>query len=633
MAIQSLQQLRNKISGRPDTSDEGQDEQEHPLISALSKIPKYATDAAGDLPENLWNMISQVPGAAMKTIAHPIDASRDLLGGVARGSQKLASAGLEGGEYLTRKGAEGLLHATGQKDAKVPKWNAREFMGLEGNRPIDLGGMIESDNPNALLSGVGQYGLGASSLGSKIPAIIGASAMTGAIQANPGQRIKGATEGAVNAALPIAGGKAIAKTYNTLKPSNLLRGNLSNEELLANLKAAEGTNTGLGDVIGSPTLKRVQENILPSVPFSGAYTAMQNTARQITEKGEGLMSKIGENLPEGDKTKILQDAIKSAARQATKDKQADYKKVNKIADDLGLSVGRAKFQSKAQSILDNIEKSPELKREFPSDLLADIKEYASNGKGNSLELSNIFKGKLGSKANKHYREGNTHEYGIMKDLHEALDSDIKSAIKDSGHDTLMAEYKNAQANYGSKYKPFEHPDVAKFTKEGGDADTMLSHFLKTGVNDRGELIERLTTKLPKNLRNLPLHMYLSRAVEDGKLNPVKLDTLYGKLGEKQRSALIPEKAMRDQLENYTRGVGMNKESFHTMFNPKTGQRNLDSLIGALEAAAGYGLAGLKGAAVALPVGGIAGRIANKALTSERARTKLVKAMLKQKAKK
>ena len=123
-------------------------------------------------------------------------------------------------------------------------------------------------------------------------------------------------------------------------------------------------------------------------------------------------------------------------------------------------------------------------------------------------------------------------------------------------------------------------------------------------------------------------MYLSRAIEDGQLNPTKLDTLYGKLGEKQRSALIPDKAMRKEIENYTRGVGMNKETFQTMFNPKTGQRNLDSVIGAMEALAGYNIAGLKGMAVALPVGGVAGRAANKALTSQRLRNSLVKKMLK-----
>lgn len=473
-------------------------------------------------------------------------------------------------------------------------------------------------------------GIPSAALGTKLLPFVAGSTLNAAIQAPPGETVRGATEAAVNTLLPPTVFKLGAKTVNAARPSNLFRGNLSPEELQANLEAAQGTNTGLGNVIESPTLKRLQENILPNIPFSGAYTAMQKTAQQFTEKGEGLMSKIGENLPEGDKTQILQTAIKKAAREAKQEKEANYRRVNQIADEGGLVVGRENFQAKAQEILDDLAQSPELERKFPSDLKADLQSYAKNSQGNSLKLSNIFKGKLNDEANELYIAGKTHESGLLQGLKNALGEDIETSIKGSKNDALRAAYETAQKEYGSKFAPFEDPDITKFTREGGDADLMLSHFLRTGVNDRGGLIGRLTTKLPKDLQNLPLHMYLSRAIEDGQLNPTKFETLYGKLGEKQRAALIPDKAMRKQIENYTRGVGMNKEAFQTMFNPKTGQRNLDSLVGTMEALAGYNLAGLKGAAVALPVGGVVGKVANKALTSEKMREGLVKAMLKQK---
>lgn len=628
MAIETLQQLRNKVYGTPDTSDEGM--QENSIGNEVTKIPGYALNAGIELPFNLWNMATQVPGAVGKILSHPIDSARDIGGGIMRGEQRLASSGLEAGEYLTRKGAEGLLHATGHKDATVPKWNAREFMGLGEDRPVDLGGMIESNNPNELLSGIGQYGLGMSSLGTKIPALIGAGAMTNAIQAYPGQRIRGATEGAINTALPIGAGKVIAKTGDALRPSNLFRGTLSPEDLKANLEAAQGTNTGLGSVIDSPTLKRLQENVLTHVPFSGAYTNMQKTAQQFTEKGSSLMEKIGEDLPPGDKTKILKDAINDATKEARKEDQENYKNVDKISSDIGLIIGREKFSSKANEILSDIEKSPELKREFPKDLLSDIKQYAENRNGNSLKLSNIFKGKLNDKAGEFYENGKNYEYGLMRGLKDALGEDIDLGIKNSNHPALQNAYELAQKNHGEYSQQFEHPDIVKFTRKGGDPDLMLSHFLRTGANDRGELIKRLTTKLPTKLQNLPAYMYLSRAIEDGKLDPVKLHTLYDKLGENQRKALIPDKIMRKEIENYTRGVGMNKESFQTMSNPKTGQRNLDTLVGVLETIAGYSLAGAKGAALAFPAVSVAGRMANKRLTSEKTRTNLVKEMLKKK---
>lgn len=602
---------------------------ENSLVNSLSQIPEYAMDAATGLPEKMWGILKQAPYSAHNLLSHPLDSERDFLGGVARGAQRTGAGLLEGGEWLTRKGAEQLGNAL-HHPVNVPYWNAREAAGLGDRNPVDLGSMIETENPDPLLSGLGQYGIGAASLGSSIPRLIAGNAITNALQAEPNERIKAATEGVVNAGLPLAAGKVAGMGFNAVRPSNLLRGTLSPQELQANLEAAEGTNTGLGNVIGSPTLKRVQENILPQLPLSGAYTTMQKTANQLTQKGEGLMEKIGENLPAGDKTQILQDALKKAAKQASQEKDINYRKVNEIADESGLVVGREKFQSKAKEILHDISQSPELEREFPKDLKSDLQAYAEGTKGNSLKLSNIFKGKLNDKVNDLYIGGKKHESGLVKELKDALGEDIEDAIKTSKNPNLKQAYETAQKEYGSKYAPFENPDVTKFTREGGDPDLMLSHFLRTGVNDRGELIGRLTTKLPKNLQNLPLHMYLSRATEEGQLNPVKLSTLYGKLGEKQRSALIPDKNLRKEIENYTRSIGMNKESFQTMANPKTGQRNLDAAIAVMEVLAGHDLAGMKGMLAALPLGAVAGRAANKLLTSEVIRKSLVKKMINKK---
>lgn len=627
MAIQSLSQLDNRLAGRPDQTDqEGQQQQQHPLISALSKVPGYAVDAAVDLPGNLMKMAGQVPGALEKSIAHPIDAARDLAGGVARGSQRFAATLGEAGQAIGNNPLTRYLNSkVPDKFKVVPNVNIREEMGLGQKNPVDLGAMIESDNPDPLLSGLGQYGMGAASMGGKIPGLISAGAMTGAIQANPGERLEGATKGAVNTALPIGAAKLAGKTYSAAKPSNLLRGKLSPEDLQANLEASQGTNTNLGDVIGSPTLKRIYENVLPNVPMSGAFTKMQQTANQITGQGEQLMSDIGKKLPEGDKTQILQDALKRASQDASQDKTANYKAVNKIADESGLVVGRGKFQSKAQEILDDMAESPELAREFPADLKADLEAYAAGSKGNSLKLSNIFKGKINAKANEFYIGGKTHEYGLMKDLKNALGEDIESSIKDSGNDKLKSAYDTAQKEYGTKYAPFEDPDIVKFTRQGGDADLMLSHFLKGGSNDRGNLLQKLTTKLPADLRELPLHMYLSKAIdESGKINPPKFRTLYKNLGEKQRDALIQDADMRKALDKYSRTVGLNSDTFNTMFNPKTGQRNLDSAIGAIEGMMAYSHPVKAAAGIAI------GRGATKLLTSEKMREGLVKAMLKAK---
>jgi hypothetical protein len=194
--------------------------------------------------------------------------------------------------------------------------------------------------------------------------------------------------------------------------------------------------------------------------------------------------------------------------------------------------------------------------------------------------------------------------------------------------------------YGSKYKPFEDKDITKFTREGGDPDIMLSHFLRTGANDRGTLLAKVTDKLPPEARNLPAYMHLSKALEEGQLNPMKLRTLYKNLGENQKKTLIPDSSMRKQLDKYTKAIGMNTEAFQTMFNPKTGQRVSD-LIPAMGGMAGFkggmALGGLPGALIGgvggMVLPGMLGKGAVNLMTSPGVRESLVKAIIKAKSKK
>jgi len=607
------------------------------LAGSISKIPGYAGSAAIGLPGKLWDLAKEVPGAVGKTIAHPIEAGKDLLGGVARGAQNTAAAMGEAGQFIGNNPITRAINKKLPEWAKVvPNVNIREEMGLGQNNPVDLGGMIESKDPNKLLSGLGQYGIGGAAGGARMLPMMAANSINAAVQAPPGQRIKGAVEGAINTALPMAAGRGV----NAMRPSKMLAGNLSPEQLQGNLEAAQGTTTGLGDVIGSPALKRLYENVLPRVPGSNASTAMQGTANQLVQQGEGHLSKLGENLPAGDLGSHLQTALKKASIEANKEKNANFQRVNDIADKEGVVVPRSSFQGKAQSILDEIEQSPELKRELSPDVLSDLQAYAKGEKGNTLRLSNIFKGKLNDKANEAYTNNNNYEYGLYKELRDSLGSDIETTIKSTKNPELKNAYDTAMTEYGSKYKPFEDPDITKFTRQGGDPDVILSHFLRGGANDRGTLLAKVTDKLPESVRNLPAYMHLSKALEEGQLNPLKLRTLYKNLGQKQKETHIPDAAMRKSLDKYTKAVGMNTEAFQTMFNPHTGQRVSD-LIPAMGAVGGFKAGGAIGGLPGALLGGVAGMVLPgmvgktgvNLLTNPAVRDSLVKAIIKAKSKK
>ena len=644
MIPQTLADVRNQMSGNYQPSNDD----ENSFMGQVSQIPGMAMNAISNFPSTLADIASQIPGAAQKIVMHPFDASSDLLGGVARGLQNIAATGGEAAQYASDNPLTRAINQHIPNFMKVfPDVNIRDELGLGQKNPNDWGKLFESNDPNQLISNTGQYGLGFGlSKGAEMPEILSkylgknilpmtaANSLNAMVQAPPGQQLEAGVTGAIDTALPMGAAKLIPPTFNAIKPSNLFRGTLSPEDLQANLEAAQGTQTGLGSIIGSPTLKRIQENILPHIPLSGAYTAMQDTANQFTQKGEDLMSDIGKNLPEGDKSIALQTALKKAYADATDEKNANYKKVNDLADQSGLTVNRQNFKDKANEILSKINGNPDLARELDSGFVSDIKHYANpeterlssnallepSEKG--LSATNILKGKLSDKANDLYSNNKTYESGLMNQLKNSLGSDIESSITNSSNPELKNAYDFAQKEYGSKFAPFEDQDIGKFIRKGGDADTMLSHFIRGGSTDRGLLLQKLTTKLPEDLQELPLHMYLSKAIDDnGRLNPPKFSTLYRNLGEKQRSALVPDPIMRQSIEKYVRGVDMNSDAFHTMYNPKTGQRNLDTAVGALEGILAYSQPIKAGAVIG------AGYGANKLLTHEGLRNSLVNKMI------
>jgi hypothetical protein len=426
-----------------------------------------------------------------------------------------------------------------------------------------------------------------------------------------------------------AAGKSIGSFVENLRPSKFLRGNLSPEELANNLRITEGTNTGLGRVIDSPSLNRLQENILPHVIGSGAEKTMQETAKQISNKANDLFQQTQANINPGDYGFKLKEVLKKAANQARKEKKSGFDELNNIADREGVVIGRENFRQQANDILKDIEQSPELKAEFSEGLLSSIKNYASNKEGNNLKLTNIFRGKLGDKANEFYQEGKTYEHGLLKSLKDSLSKDIEEGIESSSSNDLKSLYDKNQKNYQENFAPFEDPDIVKFTRKGGDPDLLLSHFLRGGKNDRAVLLSKLTNALSEEDKNLPLAAYLQRSVNDaGEVDPIKLSSLHKNLGKNQKKALFKDDNLRQSFDDFSTLVAKNKEPFNLMFNPKTGARNTDLLFKIAQMLGGTAAGGLPGLAATLAGSALAGRGANKLLTSPNFREKLVQSMIR-----
>lgn len=220
----------------------------------------------------------------------PLDVVRDLGAGLARGSQNLASGLLEGGEYLTRKGAEQIGKGVGNP-VNVPYWNARQFMGVEGNNPIDLGAPIQSQHSDPLTNAIGQYGLSGAAGGANALRQIAMQSAYGASQASPDQqnafgllpsgRVGAAIEGGAIGALPFA----LPKMFGVAK--NAINKYFTPESTAKNFIADLGSKGAEGEV------KNIPENIQE---LSKRLGYGQQTAKEeaLTPKRE-IMKEEGES--------------------------------------------------------------------------------------------------------------------------------------------------------------------------------------------------------------------------------------------------------------------------------------------------------------------------------------------------
>ncbi len=438
----------------------------------------------------------------------------------------------------------------------------------------------------------------------------------------------------------------LGRGINNLRPRNALRGNLMPEELRNNLRITQDTETGLGDVIGSPFLKRMNENVLSKIPFSGANEAMQRNAGKIIDRGNMLMESLKGKGNVENVDKYLNDALKYSYESHLGEKNALYKQANQIAKDSGLQLELPTFAQEAKKYREAIEDTNILKYEPElQSLLRKVSGYESPIKTNtktsnivdefgrpfeekttkfpSLEEANLLKGKLNQLSRQHGASSSPtdrHLAGVFGKLARNLKGDIEGAIESSGNEPLKAAYKLAEENYGKKFSPFLDKEIYKFINGNADPETLINAFVKTGKsNDRAELINKLVSKLPMEDRNLLGYRYLQRAMDENNvLNPLKLKTLLSRnaLGPKQLEALFPNPVLRNALRDYVNLVDMNTKGLKLMQNPETGQMNMDILP-----LLSKGPKSLAGKMLVAPM------VAKK-LTSEKTRTKLVNKMAK-----
>jgi uncharacterized protein YdbL (DUF1318 family) len=416
----------------------------------------------------------------------------------------------------------------------------------------------------------------------------------------------------------------------------------------------------LGNVIESPTLKRTQENVLPQVIASGASKTMGRVGEQLKGKTEDVLGKLNKDESTTNYGEKILKGLQESAEEVRKIKNEKFRKVNELAEKNKVGTNRSNLRITSKELLKEIKSDPDLAKftnkedinlikdlaptvkrfqvaketKIPKDAVGrPLKVREKVGRENkekvySLESTDILRGKIGEKLQEAFEKGEHPKQKLYSKLKNALEKDVKQGIEESGNPELKQAHKEAMQYYKYDYAPYKQKDIAKFLREGGDPDTILSHFLKGGQNDRSVHLSKLQDKLPEDSKTLLASAYFSKAMnKKNKVDPLKFRTLYDNLGENQKNVLLGKGQLRKEIHNLSDLAGKNTEAFNLMFNPSTGQRGLDyaKMAQLITAISG----GVPGIALA---GGLSGaaRGANKLLTSEKYREKLVKSMIENK---
>ncbi len=352
------------------------------IMSALYGMPKNNSNNAVDnnSTDPMDSRRKQLE-YALGSNRSPVDTIRDVGQGVLTGLGK-------GGQYIARKVTGG----------RAPEVDFDQLFSSVGSPNKSIGGEIAKGVGSYLpYAAVGGAGLG----GQMLAGAAHGAATTGEDESNlMGFLPQGSTGGAIEGALVNALTHGAFKGLEKLRPSKIFKSNLSKKELQGNLEAARGTEeqvaqkynelesemkqnnlsytpeelleearkqagtaTGIGDVIGSPFLKKRYENEMAAIPFSGVEGKMSEAATEVKNRGDKFLGQLLWNNNPETVTDDITNALKKQSEIHEKTKSDLYTKSNKTADEIKLNLELPNFAKSAKAYSDAIKDTTLLKHD------------------------------------------------------------------------------------------------------------------------------------------------------------------------------------------------------------------------------------------------------------------------------
>lgn len=556
-----------------------------PKRTGLKGVAEDVLSGIKDVPGAVWDLAKSLPGEAVgagaQIFTDPKRIGQNALAGLASGGRGLLNLPGNTVDYLKeRELAPAWLEAA--RPESINDFDYRKGVGLEGQQSGD-----------ALIHGLAEFA-------PNIAPALGNPSIAMGLQA-AGQNHNPITAALIPSAIKGAAKVAKGVANIPLTPSGFMtkyvKNNISLSELADNFRAAEGTDTPLGDVIQSPKLKKLYENKLAEKAPWEVEQTYKRINEQIANRAEELVDKtLGENAPSGDANIFVKDLLSKAYEDTKVIKNNLYNDVNKraLAEDFHLSL--PKFNKLIDNDLQAIAQSPMFLAD--KQLLGAFNELiAASGKRPTISGAKYFASKFESEAQA-LKNPDATSRGL-KSLYErtanTLREDVRNQVSTKGSDALKKEFETAESFYKDEFVQFLDKDLYKLLDEGKDAQAIVRSIINPSKKlDKYTMIEKVQKLFPKEQKNVLGYSYLKSAVDNnGVLQPTQVNNLIKALGPRQFNALFPDAKIRQAVMDFSRLRNMNVEAANYLLNPKTGARGqtfLKEMMNFIPEALGGGLA-------------------------------------------
>lgn len=386
------------------------------------------------------------------------------------------------------------------------------------------------------------------------------------------------------------------------KVATPFEGRLNPAELAEKRRIAQGKDVPLGDIIESPFLKSLQENVLDKTLLSGTEARQTRLANQVQQEAQRLLDgKLAAN-PTMSANESFKRTLESLYQAQTNIKRKLYEPVDQIARAENFTPELNNAAAYAKSVQKSLLSSP-LMQSDPSmrQVVARLTGIAEPSK--TTTTASAILGPDGKPAAMHTttqtpsiadvkyiasvldKEGTrllknadspSRKYGqIYQKLANQLRADLKDTINTKGSPQLRGALEAADANFAENFAPFLDNEIHKYLDPDVAPDTIARDIIQPGQEDKFSRIEKIQRLMPDNQKNALGIAYLRGALDqEGQIDLNKLVQRLDRLKPKQFEALFPDPKIRQQLQDFTALKRMSNEALNAMFNPKTGQRAL-----------------------------------------------------------